>query len=104
MHNPEVMGTLLEVDECPRLLDPIGRIMIVASDSTVLEHVPVETPTVSHHVETDCGTPTIHRDSGLQEVVYSAHGHLGLGLAAWREMAQELIASRELTWRLFLRD
>ncbi len=40
----------------------------------------------------------------LSEVHYSAHGHLGLGLAAWRDMIAELISSRELTWRLFLRD
>jgi lipopolysaccharide transport system permease protein len=32
------------------------------------------------------------------------NGHAGLGLAVWRDMVQELIASRELTWRLFLRD
>lgn len=36
--------------------------------------------------------------------VYQPHGHLGLGLAAWKEMAAELWESRELTWRLFLRD
>ncbi len=35
---------------------------------------------------------------------YTPAGHLGMGLGAWREMAQELIDSRELTWRLFLRD
>jgi lipopolysaccharide transport system permease protein len=40
----------------------------------------------------------------LPETVYEPHGHLGLGLGAWREMAAELWTSRELTWRLFLRD
>jgi lipopolysaccharide transport system permease protein len=40
----------------------------------------------------------------LPEVVYTATGHLGLGLGLWRQMFRELIDSRELTWRLFLRD
>lgn len=40
----------------------------------------------------------------LPEVVYTANGHLGLGLGLWRQMFRELIDSRELTWRLFLRD
>ena len=39
-----------------------------------------------------------------RKVVYTPHGHLGIGLGAWREMTQELVESRELTWRLFLRD
>lgn len=39
-----------------------------------------------------------------KEVVYTPFGHLGLGLAAWREMFQELIDGRELIWRLYLRD
>src|SRR5579883_2599897 len=40
----------------------------------------------------------------LREAVYTPHGHLGMGLSAWYEMLKELIDSRELTWRLFLRD
>jgi lipopolysaccharide transport system permease protein len=36
--------------------------------------------------------------------IYTADGHLRLGMALWREMFQELVDSRELTWRLFLRD
>jgi lipopolysaccharide transport system permease protein len=40
----------------------------------------------------------------LPEVVYTPQGHIGLGWAAWREMIDELVRSRELTWRLFLRD
>lgn len=39
-----------------------------------------------------------------REVVYTPDSHLGLGLAAWAEMVRELMDSRELTWRLFLRD
>ena len=39
-----------------------------------------------------------------RKVIYTPHGHLGIGLGAWREMTQELVDSRELTWRLFLRD
>lgn len=37
-------------------------------------------------------------------VIYSANGHLGLGLGLWREMVRELIDSKDLTWRLYLRD
>jgi len=40
----------------------------------------------------------------MSEIVYEPHGHLGMGLGAWREMVRELWLSRELTWRLFLRD
>ena len=39
-----------------------------------------------------------------REVLYTPHGHLGMGAAAWREMVAELIDSRELTWRFFMRD
>ena len=35
---------------------------------------------------------------------YTPSGHIGMGFGAWREMVQELWESRELTWRLFLRD
>ncbi|HLK59090.1 MAG TPA: ABC transporter permease [Chthonomonadaceae bacterium] len=38
------------------------------------------------------------------EVVYTSSPHSSVHLAAWREMVQELWSSRELTWRLFLRD
>lgn len=38
----------------------------------------------------------------VKETVYRAE--LATGLAAWQEMISELIDSRELTWRLFLRD
>ena len=39
-----------------------------------------------------------------QEVVYTPDAHLGFGWRVWRDMARELIQSRELMWRLFLRD
>lgn len=39
-----------------------------------------------------------------REVEYTPYGHLGMGFSAWREMVLELVESRELTWRLFLRD
>ena len=40
----------------------------------------------------------------VKEVVYTPDGHLGLGLKMWIEMVMELVATRELTWQLFLRD
>ncbi len=36
--------------------------------------------------------------------VYSPNSQAGWGLYVWREMLDEIIHSRELTWRLFLRD
>lgn len=42
--------------------------------------------------------------AALREIVYTPHGHLGMGPAAWREMVEELVASRELTWRFLMRD
>ena len=39
-----------------------------------------------------------------REVIYRPTGTDGIGLAAWREMVSEMVDSRELTWRLFLRD
>ncbi len=36
--------------------------------------------------------------------VYVPDKHLKIGLGIWKDMFQEIIASRELTWRLFLRD
>ncbi len=39
-----------------------------------------------------------------KEVVYTPDAHLGFGWRVWRDMARELIQSRELMWRLFLRD
>jgi lipopolysaccharide transport system permease protein len=40
----------------------------------------------------------------LQEVAYTPDAHLGFGWHVWKEMLQELIRSRDLMWRLFLRD
>jgi lipopolysaccharide transport system permease protein len=42
--------------------------------------------------------------SDRPEVTYSARAGTGLSWRVWREMAHELVDSRELTWRLFLRD
>ena len=36
--------------------------------------------------------------------LYAPNRHLKLGIRIWAEMFQELIRSRELIWRLFLRD
>ncbi|HLJ56323.1 MAG TPA: ABC transporter permease [Chthonomonadaceae bacterium] len=44
------------------------------------------------------------RGGGKPVTLYTPHGHLGIGLAAWREMILELVASRELTWRFLMRD
>lgn len=43
-------------------------------------------------------------DEGGREVVYTPDSHIGMGLGVWAQMAKELVDSRELTWRLFLRD
>ena len=40
----------------------------------------------------------------VRETIYTPHGHLGMGVEAWREMFAELVSSRELTWRFFMRD
>lgn len=48
--------------------------------------------------------PPAGQDGMLAEVVYTPTSHLGLGFKAWEEMFAELWRSRELTWRLFLRD
>jgi lipopolysaccharide transport system permease protein len=37
-------------------------------------------------------------------VVYTPDAHLGFGWGVWKEMLLELIGSRELIWRLFLRE
>ncbi len=47
---------------------------------------------------------TLETTSRTRTVHYTAHGHLGVGVSAWREMIGELWESRELTWRLYLRD
>src|SRR6476469_4368763 len=55
----------------------------------------------------DTAQPTTWQHGGLAELpetVYEPHGHLGMGWAAWAEMGRELWLSRELTYRLFLRD
>ncbi|MDH7569055.1 MAG: ABC transporter permease [Armatimonadota bacterium] len=44
----------------------------------------------------------MHR--GCEEKVYSPDPPIGWGPVIWREMARELLNSRELIWRLFLRD
>jgi lipopolysaccharide transport system permease protein len=36
--------------------------------------------------------------------LYTPDDRIGMGLRAWRDMVRELVDSRELTWRLFLRD
>lgn len=43
-------------------------------------------------------------DEGEAFRVYRPDGGIGWGAAAWSEMARELRMSRELIWRLFLRD
>jgi len=40
----------------------------------------------------------------IQEVTYTPDAHLGFGWRVWREMASELIGSRGLMWRLFVRE
>lgn len=37
-------------------------------------------------------------------VLYTPDAHLGFGWGVWKEMLLELIGSRELIWRLFLRE
>ena len=44
--------------------------------------------------------PRVYREP----CVYRPHQQVGWGLSIWREMAMELLRSRELIWRLFLRD
>jgi lipopolysaccharide transport system permease protein len=70
-------------------------------ESTTTETLPLEL--VQSHAD-GRGTDFSPPPSEMREIVYTPHSHLGNGLAAWREMVEELIASRELTWRLFLRD
>jgi lipopolysaccharide transport system permease protein len=48
--------------------------------------------------------PQKRNQNDIQEVVYTPYAHLGLGWRVWREMGQQLICSRGLTWRLFLRE
>jgi lipopolysaccharide transport system permease protein len=56
-------------------------------------HIPISTPSRQRaHTAASCLT------------VYTPNDRVGLGLEAWRDMAKELVDSRELTWRLFLRD
>ncbi|MFX0198935.1 MAG: ABC transporter permease [Candidatus Hodarchaeota archaeon] len=38
------------------------------------------------------------------ERVYTSKHAAGWGLSVWREMVNEAVSSRELTWRLFMRD
>ena len=40
----------------------------------------------------------------IQEVEYTPNGHIGFAWAKWVQMFRELARSRELIWRLFLRD
>ena len=40
----------------------------------------------------------------IQEVKYTPYCHIGFGWGIWRQMFRELTRSRELIWRLFLRD
>jgi len=40
----------------------------------------------------------------IQEVEYTPNCHIGFGWGIWRQMFRELTQSRELIWRLFLRD
>lgn len=39
-----------------------------------------------------------------QEAVYTPYSHLGFGWRLWKEMFVELVSSKALIWRLFLRD
>lgn len=49
--------------------------------------------------------PKIAEQTSVKRVTeYTPSGHIGMGFGAWCEMVQELWESRELTWRLFLRD
>jgi len=40
----------------------------------------------------------------VQEIAYTPDAHLGFGWRVWREMIGELVRSRELMWRLFVRE
>lgn len=42
--------------------------------------------------------------SNEKEKIYVPDKYLQMGLGIWKEMFQELVRSRELIWRLFLRD
>lgn len=43
-------------------------------------------------------------ENGAPERLYAADRRAGWGAQAWREMGAELLAGRELAWRLLLRD
>lgn len=43
-------------------------------------------------------------NSVLKERSYTPHSYAGWGWRVWRDMVEELIASRELIWRLLVRD
>jgi lipopolysaccharide transport system permease protein len=47
--------------------------------------------------------PTNTHD-GIRQVVYTPGSHIEPGLQHWRKMAVELVDSRELIWRFFLRE
>jgi len=47
--------------------------------------------------------PTNTHD-GMRQVVYTPGSHIEPGLQHWRKMAIELVDSRELIWRFFLRE
>ena len=40
----------------------------------------------------------------VEEHIYEANQYAGWGLSVWKEMFAEQVRSRELTWRLFMRD
>lgn len=63
----------------------------------------LETTRIADAVPT---APAIRSDENSHHsvVTYTAYSQQGLGLATWKEMFRELYMTRELTWRLFLRD
>lgn len=44
------------------------------------------------------------KDTIIKEITYLPDSHLGFGWRVWRQMFVELIGSRELIWRFFLRE
>ena len=40
----------------------------------------------------------------IKEIIYTPDSHLGFGWRVWKQMGQELLLSRGLMWRLFLRE
>ena len=106
--------TIANAPPVEAIRSPLVKEIMSATEVTSSAHNALTAPTHAVVTEMQAGLGDLQTNANGDVVasprrservtLYTATQRRGMTFAVWREMAQELWESRELTWRLFLRD